>query len=72
MVNRPAVVVPQVANQPVAVAIERLKQAGLVLGNNSGVYTPNVGQNQTISGASPPEGTKLRAGATGRLDYLRL
>ena len=63
VVNRPAVVVPQVANQPVAVAIERLKQAGLVIGNNSGVYTPNVGQNQTISGTSPPEGTKLRAGA---------
>jgi beta-lactam-binding protein with PASTA domain len=59
VVNRPATEIPVVANQPVSVAIERLRQRDLVLGSTSGQYTGNIAQNQTISRTFPTEGTRV-------------
>lgn len=67
VVNRPAAQVPQVANEPLALAIEHLKQAGFVVGNATGLYTGDQRQHQTVSSTSPPAGTTLRTNATVNL-----
>jgi hypothetical protein len=67
VVNRPAAAVPQVANQPLALAIEHLKQAGFVVGNATGLYTGDQRQHQTVSSTSPAAGTVQRTNTTVNL-----
>jgi len=67
VVNRPAAEVPQVANQPLALAIEHLKQAGFVVGNATGLHTGDQRQHQTVSSTSPAAGTVQRKNTTVNL-----
>lgn len=64
VVNRSATEVPQIVNRPLALAIDRLRAAGLsVQGDPVGRYTANVAQDDQIADVNPDEGTRVPRGS---------